>query len=455
MAKKLKILIIALLGAIATICVCVVAGCKINYSVDEYREKFNVPAQVTYFLNGVGGTFKGNNKYVQDLYVSDGSTAFDIGTGVLLSGSTGMEGQQGYNFTGWYECETDSSGTPLYKDGTSYSKADGFKTDKGGMMRKATPYDFNTKLKNGDHIYLCGDWYEDARVHFKLISVNEAVDGYKYPITKESITYTKNNEKQTVKIGEELIGYSQIIDRGVGLDKPSSSSLSIPGYTFVGFYEDEAGTKEFDGWKINYPDNPSAENNDIWLYAKYMEGEWTFVNNVTQVRTMFSATGSSGNYYLMQDIDCSTTTTIKNASKFTGHIQGNGYTISNINITQDRVGNSKVSLFGDIGSIAIIENVTFENVNLNVTVVSNATADVYFLANSVDANATISNVTVQGTLNIIKNTNSSKVSLTATKWLYGDVENSERSSIKVNATCTIDNELLDTFNNTNINSEEL
>lgn len=453
MAKKLKILIIALLGAIATICVCVVAGCKINYSVDEYREKFNVPAQVTYFLNGVGGSFNSNNKYVQDLYVSDGSTAFDIGTGTLLSGSTGMKGQQGYNFTGWYECETDSSGTPLYKDGTPYSKADGFKIEKGGMKRKATPYDFNTKLKNGDHIYLCGDWYEDARVRFKLISTNEAVDGYKYPITTTSITYNKNDEEHIVKIGEELVGYSQIIDRGVGLDNPSSM-LGIPGYTFVGFYEDEAGTKEFNGWKINYPDNPSAENNDIWLYAKYMEGEWTFVNNVTQVRTMF--TSGSGNYYLMQDIDCSSTSTIKNFSKFTGHIQGNGYKISNINISQPRVGNAKLSLFGDIGSTAIIENVTFENVNLNVTVLSNATADVYFLANSVDANATVDNVTVQGTLNITKsNAESSKISLSATKWLYGDVENNNRNSIKVNATCTVDSELLDTFNNTNINSEEL
>ena len=51
MTKKIKILIIAVFGIIATVCVCIVAGCKVNFTIDELREKYGLTAQVTYFLN--------------------------------------------------------------------------------------------------------------------------------------------------------------------------------------------------------------------------------------------------------------------------------------------------------------------------------------------------------------------------------------------------------------------
>ena len=116
----------------------------------------------------------------------------------------------------------------------------------------------------------------------------------------------------------------------------------------------------------------------IYIYCKYIEGEYTRINNGTDLKNLKDM---SGNYLLGANID------LKNESwtpigeePFKGTILGNGYTISNLNITAlNRV--SKISastaeeksfgLFTKLSG-AKFYGVNFKDVTLNVNSSSNA-----------------------------------------------------------------------------------
>ena len=163
MTRKLKILLISVLFVVATVCVCAFAGCKVKYTVDELKEKYGLTAQVTYFLNSNDGSFN-DNSFIKDLYFEAGQKPMNLGSDALISGSSDLKINDGFNFTGWYYVELDSAGRPLYANRTeTYSDGDKYDVTKK-MAITDKEYKFDEPLKEGEHVYLCGDFYKDVRL---------------------------------------------------------------------------------------------------------------------------------------------------------------------------------------------------------------------------------------------------------------------------------------------------
>lgn len=424
MTKKIKILIIAVFGIIATVCVCIVAGCKVNFTIDELREKYGLTAQVTYFLNnGNGGTFN-DESYVKNIYYPAGTYAYDIGTDALISGSADLKPQAGYNFTGWY-LAAEEDGVPLYRNGEKYNENEDYDVS-NGIQSSGNKFDFkNTVLKSGDHYYVCADWYEDMRLRLILDSKDGDID---------EITYTVNDKTHTVKKGEELVGLEYKIDKVSGLGNVTSS-IKIDGYTVYGMYD---GDELFDSWPIKYPDQPNEEGvyEDIKLNVKLLKGEWNIVRTATDAAMIFNS--SSGSYYIDSDIDLGGRA-FSNINNYTGKIKGNGYTISNFIIRRSQaISNASAAMFGTIRSSAEIKDVTFKDFEASFTIGQNASGNIRFISNTIEEGAVIENFNIDGGALKINLNRGSIHETYENDWLFGNKDDASYTDIMVrNSSCTI------------------
>ncbi len=450
MTRKLKILLISVLFVVATVCVCAFAGCKVKYTVDELKEKYGLTAQVTYFLNSNDGTFN-DNAFVKDLYFEAGQKPMNIGSSDLISGSSDLKINVGFNFTGWYEVEKDSAGNPRYTDGGVYSDGDKYDGTKKIVMSDK-PYDFSKPLEEGEHVYVCGDFFKDVRLVQKLICIDEG-DG-----TFNLIGYTDGDTTVTVKDGEEIAYGSRNIPKTGGLDDNTAALQDrFQGYTVEGFYQ-KVGEEyvPFTDWPVKYPTTTNAEGkyDDVELYVKMLKGEWDIISTPANVARMFN--GGSKNYYIKQDIDGNGREISYMRTGLTGKIWGGteGRKLSNfvVKSTIERSAGG-AAIFGNIGENAVIKNVSFENFNVEFTVASGTTrfdpesgtvittpndADISFVANKISEKATIDNVSISGNLNITLSDNSSVTATTADNWLFGDQDDKTYDKIKVlSATCTV------------------
>ncbi len=447
MTKKLRILLISVFFLIATVCVCVFAGCKVKFTVDELKEKYGLSSQITYFLNSDGGSFNGS--YVKNLYYKPGSMPMNIGSSSLVSGSSEMRIKAGNTFTGWYYVETDKDGNPLYayeegEEKRVYSDGDEYDVTKGAAMAITDEeFDFTKPIEEGKHIYLCGDFIGDVRVELHLLceSFGDSVFDH--------IEYENSGETVTVQDGEIIEYGCNYIPKANGLDNYSGVLQNkLTGYTVVDFFEKDEETGEFTpftGWPIMYPEaDEDGEYPDKVLYLKVLEGNWQLVNNYSDVSRMF-AVGAAYNYYITQDIDCEGQR-VNSITTFSGKIfGGNGDAHVIKNLTVRRSGDTALgigvsaSMFGTVKASAVIDNVNFENVSVNFTIRANGDPDICFIANSIEDGATFKNASISGSLNITLLSESSfATSVSKTKWLYGDRANEEFDGITVSsATCTV------------------
>ena len=88
---------------------------------------------------------------------------------------------------------------------------------------------------------------------------------------------------------------------------------------------------------------------------------------------------------------------------FTGTFDGNGHTIKNLNIveTEAKEGKAYIGFFGYANN-ATIQNVTFENVNINIPCldIDHSQGHIGAVAGSLEGNSTIENVTVKGDIKV-------------------------------------------------------
>lgn len=152
-------------------------------------------------------------------------------------------------------------------------------------------------------------------------------------------------------------------------------------YTLLDYYFDKECTQKavWGSDSKTIEEIIADQNGDsaIYIYCKYIEGEYTRINNGTELKNI---TDMSGKYILAADID------LKNESwtplgeeAFKGTFIGNGYTISNLNITAlNKVSKIAVSgaaeksfgLFSTLSG-AKFYGLNFKNVTLNVNNSSN------------------------------------------------------------------------------------
>jgi hypothetical protein len=140
----------------------------------------------------------------------------------------------------------------------------------------------------------------------------------------------------------------------------------------------------------------------IRLYTAWTEGTWFRISTPKQ---FYDNARLSGSYILEADLDFTGTMwpLVMSTGEFTGSIVGNGHTISGVTVLQGD--NSKINggLFGVLNASASITDLHFENVTYRIVAGSRMQGPNYgLLAGTVQDGATLSGVTLTGTIEIGK-----------------------------------------------------
>lgn len=172
------------------------------------------------------------------------------------------------------------------------------------------------------------------------------------------------------------------------------------GYTFTGAYYDEAGTQPMEGESFTHPGTVNKEtgileNRTMKVYTSWKEGQWFRITTAEQFKDNFSL---SGCYDIQADLDFSKVIwpTACMHGNFSGVIQGNGYTFSNITIEQTNTNKVYTGLFGTLTESASIRDITFDNVTLTIKKGSRLNGVAYgLLAGNLAAESAAQDVAIQ------------------------------------------------------------
>jgi len=382
--KKILIVILMALAAIFTL-----AGCKLGEDLDDVLERNDLVSHITYYANAEQAFFTPNASKMRDLWYKKDAQPFNIG---VDDGNLGIQ-YEGYEILGWYFVELDEEGKPITTGSYKYEKETCYiykLTDK--------KVDFSQPIPEAEHWIVAAKWTKISRVNVVLVhdepNVNIPVDTKK--LTTESPLYNEETQsyKTTVTNGDVIQSYRYDDDGRLTTLPYNPVTIVKNAYTFIAYYADKACTQS-----VKYPLVKTDE--DQVVYAKYITGTWTVVRTPDDVVGMFKALINSKRYYFLQDtvIDCAGYQV--SPSMFTGcEIQGNGSVIKNLTLDNFIQGES-VSLFGKIEGTAILENLSLENLNMTYRV-SKIDVSVYFICTTYVEGATVNNVTIQGTMKIVK-----------------------------------------------------
>ena len=386
MKNKCKKLLIVFLTVFAAICT--LAGCKLGESFDDVIKDNKLVSQVTYLANGEQAIFTPNYSKERNLYYAENTKPLNIGT----DGSLGIE-YDGYEMLGWYYVALDEAEKPITTGSYTYN-------DEICYLYQLTDQkvDFSQPIPKDSHWIIAAKWTKISRVNVVLVHEDEnasvAVDTKK--LTQDSPLYDEatNSYKSMVKNGDVIQAYRYEDDgRLTSLPKNPITVVSNA-HTFIEYYADEACTQ-----KVAFP--LMKTDVDQIVYAKYVTGNWTVVKTADGVKAMFNALVDGKRYYFLDgaEIDCTGVTVT--ASYFTGcEIKGNGAVIKNLTM-DTRVERDEVAMFGKIEQTAIIENIAFENLAMTYRLTTRD-ASVYFAFTQLQDGASITNVTLQGSLTIVK-----------------------------------------------------
>ena len=142
------------------------------------------------------------------------------------------------------------------------------------------------------------------------------------------------------------------------------------GYTFNGAYYDAEGKTPVDTAYLQHPgavDDATGTAKDISLavYVDWLEGEWYHIYTAQQFLDNASVSGS---YVIHADLDFTDEvwpTSLMHGT-YTGTIQGNGHIFKNIVCTQTNNNKNYTGLFGQLAEGAILQDITFENVDFTI-----------------------------------------------------------------------------------------
>ena len=376
MNKLKKILTACLLLAVLTF----VTGCGQESSPYEINDAEGYSVSVKFDANG--GTFTTNTSVIVDSYNlsqikpgSEGNAQI-----ALLSPDNSLRGNDaftainnGYFLAGWYAErteQTDSTGNTVYTYSGKWDfEKDRLTVDPNGTYTSAEPV-----------MTLYAAWVPLFEVEFYALDSGEYLDSYTFNPTAGA--------ELKVPAWDEETGAIEMYDF------PERS-----GYTFNGAYYDAEGTQSVDTAVIEHTGvvdeaTGTAQDPCMKLYVDWTEGEWYHIYNVEQFLDNASV---SGNYVIHEDLDFSGEIwpTSLMYGNFGGTIQGNGHTLSNIQVTQTN--NSKVNagLFGNLTDTAQISGVTFRNVTFTIQAGTRVVGTSFgLLAGTISAGASFEDVSI-------------------------------------------------------------
>lgn len=420
---KVKTKIKLLIALAAVMAAALIGGCSIGQpNYEETLEKYNITSLVTYYGNG--GYFNNSTGILYRLVGSEeGGSFYNIqSSGTSQTVSRGS----GWTFVGWYyietvQIETDGETEDYYvcEDDTAASSFTLTEDDEervvvveynNQLVISRTDYellvtryadsaselpllkltdevDANMKLTE-EHIYVAAGWVVSQGINYQLVMADGG--------SKITYSYTTTDDEGSAvtasgEFTEGEIIYTDYFGTSSSLSVLTSSpintlnsSYTLTDGTWLAYYTDEACTQVASG-TINKP-----ESGDITIYVLFTTGLWEVVKDASDVRGIFSST--SEDYYVLNDIDCSSASPVTAMTSFSGTIKGNGHTISGLTVRATNISTGSYAVFGELRREASITDITFDNLTVNYTTreayTGTYTPYIYLLFRGVSSGAT-------------------------------------------------------------------
>ncbi len=359
---------------LALACLFILGGCSFGITKDQIMQENGLDVRVTYHANG--GLFE-NNTNVKDVYYPAGNPAAPIG---FVDITNAKIKKDGYEIEGWYHVKKDSDGKPIYED------------EEAEIFALGEKVDFSKLLEKGKDWEICANWLVLTKVKVKLVvfDENEQIDRAATVIDGDGVEY---------QTGEEVASFAYQ-DGVVNTATLAPFEAKNKSHTFVEYYSDEACTQNV-RWPIE-----RDEENDVYIYVKYITGNWKVLKTSNDVWQMFVGSPFTGvGYYLLNDITY-TDGAIESLSArgFDYKFYGNGRKISGLTISQNvKTVNivKNFSVFGNLGENAEIKDLTFENLTVSLNINGTGEIQAHYLFNSANAKSKVENVTISGSFELV------------------------------------------------------
>lgn len=258
--------------------------------------------------------------------------------------------------------------------------------------------------------YILEGWYTDQEFTRKWDFENDeiTVDGLTlYAKWEKEIKYTYNVCYVDEKTGQTVIINTYNVEEGQKFEDYRRYAEKRSGYTPLRFYKENG-----EDWDFEFTHPGGDTDLAINVYVEYIEGEYMLVSTKEE---FIIAVDKGENIYLLNDIDLENS--IIEFGDFSNQVfTGRGFTVSNFKVVKtisypqhleiDHTDESKnsayVSLFGNVSN-SVIENVTFENVQFEISVSPARTYRIYLAPLTTSSeNSKLVNVTVNATYKCIQ-----------------------------------------------------
>lgn len=177
------------------------------------------------------------------------------------------------------------------------------------------------------------------------------------------------------------------------------------GHTLWNVYTDEECTKEATGTYFGEYDEETATLtvSTVRLYTEWREGDWYRITTADQ---WLSLAGASKSYCIMADIDFTGKIWPPTFTKatYSGTVEGNGHTFSNVSVVLGDNSQTNNGLFGALSETATVRDLTLKNVSVTLSAGSRkAGATFGLLVGTAAQGASLENLQISGTLILGKN----------------------------------------------------
>lgn len=320
------------------------AGCK-GENVYQDNDKLGYNVSVRYDANG-GSFVSGNTPAIVDSFnVSEMKKNSEGKVEIaLLAPETRKNITMQNNdlfLIGWYQQRIENS------DGTyTYAKPWNFETDR-------VIVDPNAKYSSEEPVMtLYAAWAPQFTVEFFNMDSAE----------KESL----GTLQLPPNVSLEVPGWNE--ETGA-MDMGGFPALE--GFTYTASYYDAEGKTPVEGETLTHTgaidlETGTVENPNMKIYISWTAGNWYKIYTAQQFKDNFSL---SGCYDIQADLDFTDVIwpTSCMHGDFSGIIQGNGHTFSNIAIEQTNANKMNTGLFGNLTASASVSNIIFDNVTLTIS----------------------------------------------------------------------------------------
>ena len=277
--------------------------------------------------------------------------------------------KDGYFLAGWYTQRTENAdGTYTYSDAWDFT-SDRVQVDPNGQYSAEEPV-----------LTLYAGWAPEFTVEYYDRADNTLIGTYKFSPASGMDVQIPEWDEETGAL----------------------EMYKVPkraGYTLQTISYDQEGLQIVDTPTITHPavlDIASATvtNGTLKLYTSWKEGEWYRITSAQQFAKNFNPQGC---YDILADLDFADVTwpTALMHGNFTGKINGNGHTISNVTLLQTDNSRLHTGLFGNLTEGAVVQDLTFDHVTLTIKGGARvAGASFGLLAGTISSDAQVTSVAV-------------------------------------------------------------